>query len=90
MIRRLNGFAAAVADEEPIIDAHFATTRVSAEVVMVVENQDAGTRARLTVEVGRGQTADARADNDEIDLAFVRHSGKGESPPVPQRMRRCV
>ena len=45
----------------------FVSFGVSAEVVMIVEDQDASIRVGLAEEVGSGKTADSSADDDQIE-----------------------
>ena len=57
---------AAVAQQQPVADAELAAARVAAEVVVVVEDQDARSRPPLAIGPGRGEPGQPRADDDEI------------------------
>ena len=63
----LDGHSAAVSEEGAVADAEFVALGVAAEVVVIVEEEDAGLFAgALAIEVGGCETADAGADDDEI------------------------
>src|SRR5205823_7881825 len=59
--RRLDARGAAVGDPQPAAGTKFIALRVSAEVVVVVENQDSRGRDPRAIEVRRRQAADAAA-----------------------------
>src|SRR5262249_43555146 len=70
-LRRLQRLAAAVADDGAAIDRELVTLGVAAEIVMVVEDEDARVLARCAaVEPRRRKPADAAADHDEV-IAFL-------------------
>ena len=63
----LNREGAAKTQAECVVHAEFVALGVSAEIVVVIENEDASLRARrLAIEVRRREAADAAADNDQI------------------------
>ena len=64
---RLNGFAAAVAQDQPPIDSHLAAARVAAEVVVVIQNQNARVGIALTIEVGGREPADPCTHDHQVD-----------------------
>ena len=57
---------AAVAQQQPVADAELAAARVAAEIVVVVEDQDARPRAALAIGPGRREPRQPGADDDEI------------------------
>ena len=65
---------------------HLAATRVTAEVVVIFEDQNASLRTTLAVVVGRSETADARADHHELHSFIDRQSDNIELVPVSERM----
>ena len=54
---RVDGFAAAVAQDEFAVCIKFVADGMSAEILMRVQNQDLGFGAGFSVEIGGGQTA---------------------------------
>jgi hypothetical protein len=61
------GQSSAVGDQQAALRAKFIALGVAAEVIMIVQNENAGGRAGArAVEVGSGQAADAAADDDEV------------------------
>jgi len=61
---------------------------MSAEIVVVIENQDALIRAECgPIEVGGGQTGDAAADDDQIDLFLKMLAGNGKLGVLPLCIR---
>ncbi len=80
----------AVGDEQASARAELVPLGMSAEVVVVVENEDLRRRARpRAVEVRRRQSADAAAHHDEI-VGFarvLRRAGVAPEITVAQRMR---
>ena len=82
--RRVQRLRAAVAQDRPPAEGELVALGVAAEVVVVVEDQDAGVRpGRLPVEVGRGESADAAADHHQVELAPVRRAGVVPGPSLP-------
>ncbi|MNO84538.1 hypothetical protein D3C76_758810 [compost metagenome] len=75
MIRRLEGFTAAVADDHATTGGEFIALGVAAEVVVVFQNQDARFRMFLTVEPRSGQSAEAASYHHQViflgDRQFV-------------------
>ena len=65
-VRRLQRLAAAVADDAAAIEREFVALGVAAEIVVVVEDQDAGGWLGAPVEPRRRKPADAAADHDQI------------------------
>ena len=57
---------AAVAQQQPVADTKLAAARVAAEVVVIVEDQDARPRPPLAIGPGRREPRQPRADNDQI------------------------
>src|SRR5581483_6920576 len=88
--RRLDARRSAVGQPEAPARTELVALRVSAEVVVVVEDEDAGARPLHPVEVRRREAADAAADDDQIEaLAGVdRRAGAGPEPAVAKRVRR--
>ncbi|CCJ98084.1 hypothetical protein BN130_618 [Cronobacter malonaticus 507] len=87
--RRLERFAAAVAEHGFPVDVKFVALGVTAKIVMVIEQQNALLlSAQLLPETGGGKAADARADNHQIILLLHRNAGRVE-PLIftPQRVR---
>ena len=66
-VRRLQRLAAAVAHEQPVLDRELVALRVPAEIVVVVEQQDPRVGPTLPVEPRRGEPADPRADDHEVE-----------------------
>ena len=63
----LDGECSAETQAERVVHAELVALGVSAKVVVIVEDQDAGFAAGgLAIEVRRGKTADAAADDDQI------------------------
>ena len=60
---------AAVREEQAALMAKLVAFCMAAEIVVVVQDQDASVSARfLAIEIGGGQAAEAGADDDEIVL----------------------
>src|SRR4029077_4035082 len=69
---RLDRLAAAIADQRARPGRKFVALGVAAEVVVIVENENAGLRTdRATIEPCRGEAADAAADHDQIVSLFA-------------------
>ena len=82
---------AAVAEQQLSADAELVARGVTAEVVVVVEEQDTRVVARLLAEeVRRGEPADAAAHHDQIIRLTRVSDGAGLLPKraVPQRVRQ--
>src|ERR1700687_1993065 len=82
---------AAKTQAEGIVYAELIALGVSAEVVVVVEDEDASLGAgRLAIEMRGRETADAAADNDQvIDFARVFRFARGfPENAVPQAVGR--
>ena len=63
----LNGEGASKTQAERVVHAKFVALGVSAEVVVIIENEDARFVAgRLAVEMRGRQSADAAADDDQV------------------------
>ena len=87
--RAVDGERAAVADQRATADPELVAARVSAEVVVVVEDEDArGGAGNLAKEPGRGQPADASAhDHQIVALAGIGgRTGAVPERPVAQRV----
>ena len=59
---------------------------MAAEIVVGLEQQDAGIRLLATIKPGRRETADAGTDDDQIVALVRRGTGGIEAPAVTQRM----
>ena len=69
-------FGSAIPEQQAIADPKFVALGVSAEIVVVLEDQDARRRAvGFAVEPRRGQSADAAADHDQIVILLDRQAG---------------
>src|SRR5262249_8800902 len=88
-LRRLERLAAAVADDGAPIDRELVALGVAAEIVMVVEDQNARVLARhATVEPRRGKAAAAAADHDEVVALLDRQAIDRIAPSLAgDRMR---
>src|SRR5262249_12583431 len=63
----IDRFAAAVADHETAIERELVALGMATEIIVVVEDEDArGRPGDATIEGGGRQSADARADDDEV------------------------
>src|SRR5690606_32029867 len=89
-LRRLQGFAAAIAPAQPAADGEFVALGVTAEIVVIIEDQDAGIRLLHSVEIGRRKPADAGADHDEVILLLEGKRREGRGVAVAQGMRGLV
>ncbi len=87
--RRLDRLRPGVAEQQPIADAKLVAPGVPAEVVVVVEDEDARARELLAVKVRRGQPADAAAYDDQVVVlaGCLRRRRLGPKRAVPQAMR---
>ncbi len=73
---RLQRLGPAVTDQQPFADAEFVAFGVSSEIVVILEDQDAGLgTVRLAIKPRRRQAADAAADHDEIESLLDREAG---------------
>ena len=61
---------AAVADDQPSIHDELVALGVSAEVVVVVEHENAGLGQRLAEVVGGGKPAQPRAHDDGVEVLY--------------------
>ncbi|MCY1451185.1 hypothetical protein D9M71_680400 [compost metagenome] len=77
MIGRLEGFAAAVAEDHPPAGAELIALGMAAEVVVVLEDQNLRSRVFLAVEERCRQAADAAADHHQVVL-FADRQGVGD------------
>src|SRR5262249_4401106 len=85
----IDRFAAAIADHVTAIERELVALSVAAEIVLVVEDQDARRRpGSAAVEGGGSQAADARADDDEVVALLDRQPVEGEVLAFP-RLRVC-
>src|SRR5580693_6815102 len=63
--RRFDGPGAAIREQQPALRAKLVALGVAAEIVVIVENQDARCGAGAgSIKVGRGEAADAAAYDD--------------------------
>src|SRR5215469_8542598 len=66
---RLDSNGSAVGQQHSPVEVEFVALSVSAKIVVIVENQNAGGRSgMLPVEIGRGKAADPATDNDQVIL----------------------
>ena len=63
-------------------ELEFVAFSVAAEIVMVVENEDAGGRALRAIEMGCGESTDAAANDHQIVGIFARLRGRRGFPEV--------
>ncbi len=69
----------AVAEQQPPVDPEFIALGVPAEIVVIVEDQNARSGAvRLAIKPRRRQSADAAADHDQIETLLDRAPGDVE------------
>src|SRR5262249_48473195 len=66
------------------MDRELVALGMTAEIIVVLENEDARIRIRFAIEIRRGKAADASADDDQIKLlpCFDRFSGVLPEVPV--------
>ena len=86
----LDRVGAPVADQGSLADAEFVALGVSAEVVVVFEDEDARVRAGvLAIEMRGGEAADAAADDDEVVgfAGVLRRAGRFPERAVAQAVR---
>ncbi|MCZ7641810.1 MAG: hypothetical protein M5U33_02365 [Pseudorhodoplanes sp.] len=79
-------FAAAIGEQQAAIDGEFIALGVAAEIVMIVEDEDARLRMALAVEIGRRKPADAAADHDKVVALLHRKRIESGKIAVAQRM----
>jgi hypothetical protein len=84
---RLQRLAPAEPEQEPAVDGVLVALGVSAEVVMVVEQQDRLAGVLPPVEPGRREAADAGTDHHHVDVVAVVESVDVESLAVTKRVR---
>src|SRR5690606_13806189 len=85
--RRLDRLAAAITQYEPFSDSHLAAARVSAEIVVVVQDQNARVRPLAQMKERRGQPAEACADYYKVHVAIAWRALEREASPVAQGVR---
>ncbi len=86
-VRGIDQLAAAVADQQPTIEGELVAPGVTAEIVVVVEDEDArGRPGGAAVEPGGRQPADAAADDDEVVALLDRQPVDGK-PAAVARLR---
>ncbi len=88
-IRRLQRLAAAIADDAAAIERELVPLGVAAEIVVIVEDQDAGGRPGAPVEPRRRKPADAAADHDEV-VGFVDRQRHRSESCGPSRASACA
>ena len=89
--RRLQRFAAAVAEQHAVVGAEFVALGVAAEVVMVVDQQNALLLAfQLLPETGSRQPADAGADHHQIELFNGGHAAEIKGFTVAPQLVRML
>ena len=69
--RRLQCLGAAVTDQSAPLSLELIAFRVAAEVVVIVQQEQAGLRVRLQVEVRGRQAAEPCANDDQVVVAVV-------------------
>jgi hypothetical protein len=63
----IDRLAAAVADDQPAVERELVALGVAAEIIVIVEHEDACRRpGGAAIEPGGGEPADAAADHDEV------------------------
>src|SRR5262249_1702130 len=67
---RIDRLTTAVPDDEAAIDRELVTLGVAAEIIVIVEHEDARLRPGAAIEIGGRKSADAAADHHEI-IAFL-------------------
>ena len=87
-LRRLDGLASPVTQQEPPVHGELVALGVPAEVVVVVEDQDRRVRHPLPVEPRRGEPADARSDDHQIHVVGGCDPLGIEPPAIADGMRR--
>jgi hypothetical protein len=86
---RLDRLAAAIADQCARPGGEFVALGVAAEIVVIVENENAGLRTdRATIEPCRGEAADAAADHDQIVSLFAWRIVDAEAPALAREGMR--
>ena len=89
MVRRtIDGLGAAVTEQSLPVDHELVAFGMPAEIVVGIQQQDAGIGAALPVEVRGRQPADARTDHGQIVMLRERGLRDIEACTVPQSMRR--
>ncbi len=73
----------AVHQVQAAVQAELVALGVAAEVVVIVEDQDAGVWPRRPVEMRRRQAAEAGADNDQVIALAAVLRGAGALPEIP-------
>src|SRR5262249_37945391 len=76
----IDRFAAAIADHEAAIERELVALGVAAEIIVIVEDEDArGRPGGAAIEGGGSQAADAPADDDEVVALLDRQPVEGEA-----------
>ena len=87
-IGRLERLAAAVADDAALADRELVALGMAAEVVVIVEDQDARLRVLAAIEPGGREPAQAATNHDEVVAFFDRQIAEIEPPALAgERMR---
>src|SRR5262249_12305879 len=87
LLGRVDRLAAAVTDDQSTVDSELVAFGVAAEIIGVVEHQNARRRpCRATIEPSGRQPADPAADHDEVVALLERQSIEGE-PRARARLR---
>ena len=87
LLGRLEGLGAAVPDQGASGDLEFVALCVAAEIIMVVEDQDACARVALFEQERGGQAAETCADNHQVVVTLGISHRTEVSPPGS---RKCV
>jgi hypothetical protein len=83
---RLHRLAATVADDQALTEAKLVALGMPAEIVVVVEDEDARRAVGAPIEPGRRQPADPAADYDQVVALLDRHTVEGEGLAIAQLM----
>jgi hypothetical protein len=88
-LRRLYRLGATIAEEEASIDVKLVALRVAAEIVVIVEYQNAGGVAvDFAIEPRGRQAADAAAHHDQVDMLVDRQGGEVEGAALAADLMR--
>ena len=80
---RVDGLTAAVPDQHLAIDGELVAARMSAKVIVIIQNQNAGIRLRLLVVARRREPGEATADHHQIVGLIHRCWGDAIAFPAP-------
>src|SRR5262249_7320209 len=87
LLGRVDRLAAAVTDEQATVDGELVAFGVTAEIIVIVEHQNARRRPRrATIEPSGRPHADPAADTDEV-VAFLERQSIEREPRARTRLR---